>query len=243
MFVLAPTGSVMAVTALIECRSSSASACPTTPNSAHHICNNSVAVHPGQSYLLPTSSMSRAVGRQDELVTACYHGDFCAAVAAIDSGASVNDTGRAPVHVMSRLTPLAAAANSGHRSLILHLLTLGADPNGPLVMSNAVSSSTADVLGVLIDAGGDVNGRVEGDPRRPRVFQPLSFAALRSGKLLQLLLDQPCWDINAEDAAGRTLQAFAAATGNHGAAKRITRLVRSFCFGREPLTPSHPLRC
>ena len=188
--------------------------------------------------LRPPSPLSPAVAPQDVLVTACFHGDVCAALAAIDSGASVNDTGRASVWAsVPQMTPLAAAANSGHRSLILHLLTLGADPNGPLVMSNAVSSSTADVLGLLIDAGGDVNGRVRGG-RLLHETQPLSFAALRSGRL-QLLLDQPCWDMNAEDAAGRTLQAFATATGNHGAAEQIARLVRSLYFGREPLTP-HP---
>ena len=86
---------------------------------------------------------------QRALSTACFRGDFAAATAAIERGASVNVEGRTGNGVLSTaLTPLAAAVLVRHRALVLRLLSLGANPNGPLVVRYA-SSSCADILQLI----------------------------------------------------------------------------------------------
>ena len=90
---------------------------------------------------------------QGRLVTACANGDFPAALTALANGASVNSVG---VCAGRRLvgTPLMAAVLSGHRALVTHLLSLGADATKRGVMSYGVGANRSSV-----SAAADRRGR------------------------------------------------------------------------------------
>ena len=121
-------------------------------------------------------------------MTACYDGDLRSAKAAVADGASVNKEGTPADWVAA--PPLAAAVARKHHDVVVWLLSHGADPNGCAVMFNGVHNSTADILQLLIDAGGDVN-RNGGD--RPPVFWAVY---LDSVDKVRVLLAQPSLDFH-----------------------------------------------
>ena len=130
----------------------------------------------------------------DRLVTACSRGDLRSAKSAVAEGASVNENGKvAPVGLWDcPLPPLAAVTRyTRHQDVVVWLLSRGADPNGPLVMGNAARQSTAAVLQLLIDAGGDVNRNCSGAPL---------FCAVEGNGLdkVRVLLAQPSLDFTIE---------------------------------------------
>ena len=86
----------------------------------------------------------------ERLVTACDQGDLPCAKAAVADGGSVNVKNRLGV------LPLEKAVLKRDRGIVVWLLSLGADPNGGRVMASSARHGSADVLQLLIDAGGDV---------------------------------------------------------------------------------------
>ena len=86
------------------------------------------------------------------------------------------------------MLPLAAAVSSRDRDVVVWLLSLGADPNGDHVMYYCACDSTTDIMQLLIDAGGDVNGTLIGavdqydaDNVRVLAAQPIVDAAVKYG--------------------------------------------------------------
>ena len=141
----------------------------------------------------------------DSLVRLCEAGDFPAVLAALAHGANVNERGRDTYR--HRQPPLAAAVRGEHYSLVLHLLSLDADPNGDEVMGWAAWNSTPAILQLLIDAGGDVNrasgGRLPVFVAMSTVFGSSRFAGARAEPpvtaQLRVLLDQPSLDLSARN--------------------------------------------
>ena len=134
--------------------------------------------------------MSSGSSLASRLVSACYTGDLPSAAAAVADGASVNEEGEAPGWA-GTLLPLSAAAYNGHHDVVVWLLSHGADANGHEVMYFAAYSSTAGVLQLLIDVGGDVN--------RQSWNVPPVFAAVDGGgeDKVRVLLAQPSLDVTA----------------------------------------------
>ena len=104
----------------------------------------------------------------------------------------------------SRLLPLAAAVITGHHDVVVWLLSRGADPNGDWVMWSCACNSTAAILQLLIDAGGDVNRESGGD-------LPL-FSAAGSADRVHVVLAQPCLDVSVTF-HGQTLEQYARGPG------------------------------
>ena len=98
----------------------------------------------------------------DRLVTACASGDLPSAKAAVADGASVNGQGMASG--WDPVLPLESATLGQHHDLVVWLLSHDADPNGDRVMFCGARLSTAAILQLLIDAGGDVNRESGGEP-------------------------------------------------------------------------------
>ena len=88
-------------------------------------------------------------------------GNLPSAKAAVANGASVNEEGKATAFSSKEL-PLNAAVYNDHDDVVVWLLSHGADPNGDAVMWCGAACSTADMLQLLIDAGGDVNRKSDG---------------------------------------------------------------------------------
>ena len=152
----------------------------------------------------------------DRLVTACAEGDLPSAVAAVADGASVNEQGKAPRWSIALLPLVAAAANECHDAVVW-LLSHGADANGDKVMYHGAYYSTAGMLQLLIDAGGDVN--------RPSGGQPPLFTAVlgfNSEGNVRVLLAQPSLDLAAT--TSRPHQ-YARDCGKHAVADAITQEV------------------
>ena len=126
----------------------------------------------------------------DRLVTACANGDIPSAEAAVADGASVNEEGKPPVPAWAGPTlPLKATR---HVHVVVWLLSHGADPNGDRVMEYGACSRTAEILQLLIDAGGDVNRDSGGWP-------PLLWATGSDCEdNVRVLLAQPCLDLDIE---------------------------------------------
>ena len=143
-----------------------------------------------QCCLLPTCHMSSSVARRlaNRLAIACYAGDLPSAQAAVADGASVHESGKAPDGVP--WLPLRAAVRNQRLEVVVWLLSLGADPNGDRVMYYCARFSTAAILQLLIDAGGDVNRTCSEEP-------PLFPAVrnIRSGGNVGVLLAQPSLDV------------------------------------------------
>ena len=99
----------------------------------------------------------------DQLATACFNGDLPSAKAAVADGASVNEEGDIPGSIVT-WRPLLAAVFKKHHDVVVWLLSLGADPNENEVMAYGALGSTAAILSLLIDAGGDVNRDSNGKP-------------------------------------------------------------------------------
>ena len=143
---------------------------------------------------------------QDRVVVACRFGDVSTADAAIRDGANVNEAGSD--HAGSRYTPLAAGIRSGHRSLVLHLLSLGADANGHGVMREAARRS-ADMLMLLMDAGGDVN--MASDGINPLLFSAVGKYSSVREDVIKVLLAEPSLDLT-NKANGKTAEETAIAS-------------------------------
>ena len=111
------------------------------------------------------SSSGASPSLADRLVTACYNGDLPSAKAAVADGASVNQKGMALEWCSE--PPLSAAVDMQHHDVVVWLLSHGADPNGANVMWYGACHSTAAMLQLLIDAGGDVNRECCEEPGPP----------------------------------------------------------------------------
>ena len=127
------------------------------------------------------------------LATACYRGDLPSGKAAVADGASVHEKGKSPGWFATVL-PLTAAVATQCRDVVVWLLSSGADPNGDDVMATGAYRSSAGILQLLIDAGGDVN--------RESSRQPPLFSALDNDNseeyvrvIVRVLLAQPSLDL------------------------------------------------
>ena len=142
---------------------------------------------------------------QDAFVAACMAKNFPEAVKLLSSGASVNAKGKTNSYPSELVTPLAAAVESQYRPLVLHLLSLGADTNGDRVLEKAAFGDSADILQLLIDAGGDVNMASNG--RAPLVN------AVRGNHnrtaVMTVLLAEPSLDLTITDTDRKTAEEMA----------------------------------
>ena len=137
------------------------------------------------------SSMSALIAASapaNRLATACDSGDIPSAIAAVADGASVNKEGITRGWL---LLPLTAAVRNKDLPVVVWLLSVGADPNGDDVMWYGSIESTAAILQLLIDAGGDVSGESDGVPRLHA-----AVADNNEGKV-RALLAQPSLDLTA----------------------------------------------
>ena len=154
----------------------------------------------------------------DRLVIACWVGDMQDVQAAITAGASVNERATA-VGWRSR-NPLFAAVYNHHVDVVVTLLARGADPNGYWVMHTAVCHGTADVLQLLIDAGGDVNAESCG---MSPLYIAVSFT-VGAREAVTVLLAQPTLRLTAAHDVVAPEQ-FARNSGLHELADTIGREV------------------
>ena len=149
--------------------------------------------------------MAAASLLQQSLVAACTAKNFPEAVKLLSSGASVNAKGKSNSYASEFVTPLAAAVESQYRPLVLHLLSLGADVKHGRVMEKAAFGDSADILQLLIDAGGDVNMASNG--RAPLVN------AVRGNHnrtaVMTVLLAEPSLDLTITDTDGKTAEEMA----------------------------------
>ena len=157
----------------------------------------------------------------DQLAIACWKGDLPSAKATVANGASVNEAGIAPVW-SSAVLPLRAAVYYDHHDVVVWLLSLGADPNGDRVMWCGAYCSTAAMLQLLIDAGGDVN-------RKSDRSLPLNAASegnrTRTREdAVRVLLAQPSLDFTIKH-AGHTPEECARYNGAPALANMITQEV------------------
>ena len=129
----------------------------------------------------------------DRLVAACQHGDFVAAKAAIDAGATDNAPGTPPGSREGTL-PLALAAFNNHSALIRLLLYHGADPNGDNVMYECSYFGLPDTLLLLVAAGGDVNRESGG---APPLFNIIETNHGGGEEKLRQVLAEPSLDLTA----------------------------------------------
>ena len=139
------------------------------------------------------SSSGASPSLADRLVMACDKGDLPSAKAVVADGASVNEKGKPSDRVLGTWPPLAAAVSNKHHAVVVWLLSHGADPNGEGVMWNCTCNSTAAILQLLIDAGGDVNRESLG---KPPLFT--AFIGTASEDKVPVLLAQPSLDFTIE---------------------------------------------
>ena len=139
-------------------------------------------------YSSPHMSSSGASPLAAWLSMACANSDLPSAKAAVAAGASVNENGWVPWGGM--VLPLRAAVLRQHYDLVVLLLSHGADPNGDQVMHHGAYYSTAAILQLLIDAGGDVN-RNSGET--PPLFSAI-VGRTRQAEV-RVLLAQPSLDL------------------------------------------------
>ena len=151
-------------------------------------------------------------------MAACWAGDLPSAKALVADGASVHEKGKVPDWVGTDL-PLTAAVYSTHEGVVVWLLSHGADPNGDSVMFCGTYPSTAAILQLLIDAGGDVNRRSNG---RPPLFAAVLY---NSEDNVRVLLAQPSLDV-AIKCDAKTPEKYARARGKPAVADTIAQEVR-----------------
>ena len=106
-----------------------------------------------------------------------------------------------------------------HREVVVWLLSHGADPGADGVMYHGTTSTTADILQLLIDAGSDVNRNSGGWP--PLVSALWGFNRKDN---VQVLLAQPSLDI-AIKYEGKTPEAYARDNGKSALADVIAQEV------------------
>ena len=161
----------------------------------------------------------------DQLVTSCTYGDLPSAKAAVADGASVNEEGTGPW--CGPCHPLALAVAGEHDEMVVWLLSHGADPNGDVVMYNGAWCSTADILELLIDAGGDVNRMSAGEPP---LFTVLDLNNCEDK--VRVLLAQPSLDCTIKY-CGKTPVQYARDNSRQVPADMIAQEVsRPFCLGK-----------
>ena len=162
------------------------------------------------------SSSGAARSPADRLVTACRAGDLPSAVAALADGASVNEKG---TNASGRESfPLRGAVWEDHHDVVVWLLSHGADPNGPGVMWYGAFSSTAAILQLLIDVGGDVNRAIDGRP-------PLVCTAFHDRvDNVRVLLAEPTLDLTVK-CDNKTPEQYARHYGKAAQADMIAREV------------------
>ena len=152
------------------------------------------------------------------LATACENGDLPSAKAAFADGASVNEKGEV-ARWYGKVLPLVAAVFDTHHDVVVWLLSHGADPNGDDVMACGTSTSTAAILQLLMDVGGDVNRESGGPP-------PLFWAvdSDNSNDSVRVLLAQP-WLDYAIKFEGKSPEQYARARGKPAVADMIAHEV------------------
>ena len=161
-------------------------------------------------------------------MVACFHGDLQSAKAAVADGASVNqsETTRRAGSIIAELPelPLAVAvATNADRDVVQWLLSVGADPNGHMVMPYCATTASTDILQLVVDAGGG-----EGCG----VLLPLLLAiAYKRTNNVRLLLAQPSLAITD---GGVFLETHARGEGCHGLADIIAREVSRMSGGVHP---------
>ena len=154
----------------------------------------------------------------ERLVTACHNGDLPSAKAAVADGASVNKEGKVP-GLFSTDLPLTAAVLNKHLDVAVWLLSHGADPNGDAVMHSGAYNSTAAILQLVIDAGGDINRESGGEP-------PLLTAVRgeNSEDNVRVLLAEPSLDFTIKS-EGKTPEQVARDCGKSAVADLIAQEV------------------
>ena len=176
---------------------------------------------------MSASCASRSLANR--LVRACKKGDLRAAKRAVADGASVNENWRSE-------PPLTAAARKQRHDVVVWLLSHGADPNGDDAMESAAFCSSAGILQLLIDAGGDVYERGYG---------VLLFPALWGNRAdcVRVLLGQPCLDI-AFNHSGKTPEQYERQFGEAAVADMMAQEVSGELSVEKCPSGSHGLgRC
>ena len=168
---------------------------------------------------LHMSSSGASPSLADRLVTACYDGDLPSAEAAVADGASVHEKGMDQWG--STWLPLAIAVNKQNHAVVAWLLSHGADPNGDEVVYSGAFRSTAAILQLLIDAGGDVNRESCG---RPPLF-PAVLSISNSKDTVRVLLAQPSLEFAIESYDGETPEQYARDFGTPVVADMIAQEV------------------
>ena len=171
------------------------------------------SISPAVAHMSSGASPSLA-GR---LVTACYNGDLPSAKAVVAAGASVNEKGMVRSWD-STVLPLEVALVRQHHDVVVWLLSHGADPNGDYVMYYGAYGSTAGILQLLIDAGGDVNRSSGG---WPPLFPAVAYD---SEDTARVLLAQPSLDFTIKY-DNKPPEQFARARGKPAAADMIAHEV------------------
>ena len=116
-------------------------------------------------------------------MSACRSGSMPSIVAALSAGIAVNAKGYTGCD-FGPMTALDAAVMGHHRPVIAHLLSVGAVPEGEAIMEEALLSLQADIIDMLLGAGGNVNPRPTGTAGAQR------DAVTGTGKIAQSLLFQ-----------------------------------------------------
>ena len=157
----------------------------------------------------------------DRLVTACFRGDV---------RASVNDRGSVPGWYLGVVPPLAAAVATERLDVAVWLLSHRADPNGFKVMYYCTTVSTAAILQLLIDAGGDVNQNNQSlacSGRGPLLEHAIDVEKVANVKVL---LAHPSLDLTRK-LDGKTPDQFALEDGKPALADVIAREVSGRLLG------------
>ena len=175
--------------------------------------------HTHSPLLLPLPAQMAATP-DDDLVTACLRGDYAGALAALAASASVNRKRSGELGLPQ--TPLSAAIGSDHKALVVHLLSMGAEPTLSAFLSplSHDSGTPPDILQAVLDAGGDVNGG-------PGCSAPPVFAMIKyRPELVHLLVSCPDVDLAVVNDSGDTPDGHAVRLWRHDIAIMIKREVR-----------------